>query len=140
MRNLFVKTVCAGILAANAGFCAAQPDQPAATVAQENGGVVMHRGSETLHLSVCGPGLLHIVAGPGDPKSASPDEPWLLHSCTPDHFDFSQDASFATLRTAQLQVTIALASGELTFANEAGGQLLAESDRRTRVYSFTLLE
>jgi alpha-D-xyloside xylohydrolase len=106
-----------------------------ATVEQQTGGMVMHRGEETLRVNVCGAGVVHIVAGPGDPQSASPEQPWLLHSCVPDHFDFSQDAKQATLRTAELQVSIQLATGQLTFRDAAGNPLLAESDRRTRVYT-----
>ncbi len=129
-------TICVGLLAATtAVFCAAQTEGPSATVSQETAGIVMHRGTETLRLSVCGPGVLHIVAGPGDPKSASPAEPWLLHACSPVHFDFVQDANSATLRTAQLQVSLRLATGQLTYLDAAGHTLLSESDRLTRVYT-----
>ena len=136
MQNRFRSTICAGLLmATTALLCAAQSDTPAATVAQETGGMVMHRGEETLRVSACAAGVLHIVAGPGNPQSASPAEPWLLHGCAPAHFVFSQDAQQATLRTAQLQVSIRLSTGQLTFRNAAGDPLLAESDRRTRVYT-----
>ena len=135
MRQLRSMISAGLFLAIAATVCAAQLESPAATVTQEASGLLMHRGEETLRLSVCGPGVLHIVAGPGDPKSASPAEPWLLHGCEPAAFNFSQDARIATLRTAQLQVTIQLATGQFTFLNAAGDSLLAESDRRTRVYT-----
>ena len=41
-------------------------DTAAITVEQDPSGAVLHNGSETLRLSVCGPGLLHIIAGPGE--------------------------------------------------------------------------
>lgn len=136
MHNLVRRAFCAGVLLATAGtFLQAQSDEPAATVAQQAGGIVMHRGDESLRVSVCGPGLLHIVAGPGTPASASPHEPWLLHGCTAAPFQFSQDAKTARLSTAELQVTLQLATGQLTFLTAAGAPLLAESNRRTRVYT-----
>ncbi len=122
--------VCASLVAEAA--CAAQ--NPVATVTQDTAGLVMHRGEETLHLSVCGPGILHIVAGPGDPTSASPHTPWLLRACTPDHFEFSQDLKQATLRTGDLQVSIQLDAGMLFFRDAAGNMLLSEFTRRTRDY------
>ncbi len=136
MRILLRGMISAGLfIVIVATLCAAQPEAPAATVTQQASGIVMHRGEETLRLSVCGAGVLHVVAGPGDPQAASPAEPWLLHGCEPAPFQFSEDAKTATLRTAQLQVTIQLATGQLTFLNAAGDSLLAESDRRTRVYT-----
>ncbi len=136
MRVFLLSVLCAALLSPSAAqLCAAQSDEPAATVHRESSGMVMHRGQETLHVSVCGAGILHIVAGPGDPRAASPHQPWMLHACTPHPFDFSQDSKQATLRTTQLQVSIDLATGQLTFRNAAGDTLLFESDRRTRVYT-----
>lgn len=137
MRAIFASAIYTGLLAATTiTLCSAQADQPTATVVeQQSGGMVMHRGEETLRVSICGAGVVHIVAGPGDPQSASPHQPWLLHACAPDHFQFSQNAKQATLRTAELQVSIELATGQLTFRDAAGHALLAESDRRTRVYT-----
>ncbi len=125
------------LLCACVAICttAAYADNAPATVTQDSAGVTMHYGEETLRISVCGPGVLHVVAGPGAAKSASPAEPWILQPCTPVHFDFSQNENQATLRTADLRVNLRLATGQLTFLNAAGQQLLAESDRRTRVYT-----
>jgi len=117
------------------GTAAAQTANPSADVTQDASGVTMHYGDETLHIAVCGPGVLHVVAGPGAAKSASPAEPWILQPCAPAHFDFSKDDKQATLRTADLEVNLRLATGQLTFRNAAGQQLLGESDRRTRVYT-----
>jgi alpha-D-xyloside xylohydrolase len=108
--------------------------QSAISVERTAEGLVMHNGDETLRLSVCAPGVLHIVAGPGDPNSASPVEPWLIHSCTPDRFDFEQTEKEAALRTSQLQVSIRLHTGQLFFKNAVGDILLFESDRKTRRY------
>jgi alpha-D-xyloside xylohydrolase len=106
----------------------------AASVKQDAAGLVMCNGEETLRISVCGPGVLHIVAGPGSPTAASPHAPWVISACTPAHFDFAQTDKEATLRTTQLQVSIQLNTGQLTFRDAAGDMLLFESDRRTRAY------
>ncbi|WP_446742155.1 TIM-barrel domain-containing protein [Silvibacterium acidisoli] len=108
--------------------------QATVTVSRTSDGLVMHNGDETLHLSVCGPDVLHIVAGPGDPKAASPVNPWILHPCETGEFQFNQTAEEATLRTAHVAVSIKLSSGQLFFKDSAGQTLLFESDRRTRLY------
>jgi alpha-D-xyloside xylohydrolase len=106
------------------------------TVEQDAAGAVLHNGDETLHLSVCGPGLIHVVAGPGDPKSASPAEPWLLHpdSCKGAQFDFSKTEKAAIVATSQLTVDINLKDGSLIFKDHAGKTLLAENGDSPRRY------
>ena len=123
--------VCFLALAAIAG--AAQNQNIAIT--HDETSLLMRQGKDTLRITVCAPGIVHIVAGPGEPKSASPEMPWLVKSCTPGGFDFGQDDKQATLRTTALQVSIKLETGALTFRNSAGDTLLMESDRRTRVYT-----
>jgi hypothetical protein len=125
--------------------CAAQ--ETAITVQKDAAGLVMHHGDETMHVSVCGPTVLHVVAGPGDPKGASPFTPWLLHPCEQGQFEFSQNQKEATLRTSALQVAINLKNSVITFRNAAGDQLLTEMDApiTLRIYrggdaDFTLYE
>jgi alpha-D-xyloside xylohydrolase len=113
---------------------AAFPQSAAITFEKTDVGLVMHNGIETLHVSVCGPDLLHIVAGPGDPQSASPAMPWIIRSCTPSPFDFSQNDKEATLRTSSLQLTILRNTGQLIFRDSTGNVLLFESTRRPREY------
>lgn len=113
---------------------AAFPQIAAITFDKTAAGLVMHNGTETLHVSVCGPDVLHIVAGPGDPQSASPATPWILRSCTPSSFDFSQDEKEATLRTSRLQLDIRRDTGQLFFRDSTGNVLLFDSTRRPREY------
>src|ERR1700733_11109431 len=82
-------------------------------VERQPSGVSVHNGSETLHLTVCGPDLIHVVAGPGNPLSGSPATPWIANPCQPDHFDFDSDAKTATLKTEKLQVRIDLKTAAL---------------------------
>src|SRR6185437_5951506 len=92
--------ICAAVV--SAGMVAAAPlvyaaDEAAITVEKDAAGMVMHHGDETVHVSVCGPTVVHIVAGPGDPKGASPFTPWLLHACEPGQFEFAQNQREATV-------------------------------------------
>ena len=43
-------------------------DTPTITAEQGQNGVVVHNGSEMLRLTVCGPSVIHVVAGPVTPK------------------------------------------------------------------------
>lgn len=93
-------------------------------------GVVVRSELETLHLTVCSPTMIHVVAGPGNPMAASPQQPWIVHPCQPQPFQFSQDEKFATLTTASLKVTIDRVKGRLHFMDAAGANLLRERDQR----------
>jgi len=106
----------------------------AVTVEREPGGAVVRNGDETVRVSVCGPALIHIVARPGDPKSSSPAEPWILAPCASTHFAFARDEKQAVVSTAGLRVLVNLADGRLTFQNAAGDTLETESDREPRRY------
>ena len=101
-----------------------------ATVERETAGVVMHNGAETMHITVCGPDLIHVVAGPGDPAGASPATPWIVNPCRPDRFDFTSDASTATLSTAKLRIRIDLKRAALRFDDATGKELLQEFGNR----------
>ena len=132
--KVFSNVVLCGL--AIAASAAAAQSSPTIAVEREVSGVVLHNGAETLHLAVCGPGLIHVVAGLGDPKSASPAEPWLLHpgTCQPGNFDFSQTAKEATVTTPQLIVTLNLIDGNLIFKDHDGKTLLAENSDSPRRY------
>jgi alpha-D-xyloside xylohydrolase len=129
IRMKVVVCIGAGMLMAAVSAIAA-PVQ----VEKTSAGLVMRHDDETLQLSVCGPGVLHIVAGPRNPKAASPTAPWLVQPCVPGTFDFIQDEKEATLRTEQLQVKIRLETGQVYYYDAKGELLLFESDRRPREY------
>jgi alpha-D-xyloside xylohydrolase len=95
---------------------------------------VVRNGDETLHLTVCSPTAIHIVAGPGDPTAASPLQPWIVNPCQPAQFEFTQDEKQATLTTSALKITIGLAEGNLIFSDAAGKPLLRERDSKPRSY------
>ena len=103
-------------------------------VERQTTGLAVHNGEETLHLTVCSPTAIHIVAGPGDPVAASRQQPWIVNPCQPGQFEFSQDEKQATLSISALQVTIGLTEGNLVFKDAAGKTLLAERGFKPRSY------
>jgi alpha-D-xyloside xylohydrolase len=110
------------------------PASAAITVERQPDGVVMHNGDETLHLTVCSATAIHIVAGPGDPAAASPQQPWIVNSCQPGQFEFLKDEKNVTVSTSALKVTIGLTEGNLVFEDAAGKMLLAERGFSPRGY------
>ncbi len=109
-------------------------ETPPVTVEQEANGIVVHNGTETLHLTACGGSVIHVVAGPGDPQSASPDQPWIVNPCKPDHLDIQRSTSAVTVSTPQLKVIIALDNATLVFKDANGKTLLEEDKRQPRRY------
>ena len=112
--------------------------QASATVERDTAGMVIHNGSETIHIAVCGPDLIHVVAGPGNPTGASPHTPWIVTPCTPDHFDFESDAKSGTVSTTKLRVQVDLKTVTLRFIDASGAVLLHEfAGREPRAYVAT---
>jgi hypothetical protein len=69
--------ICTGIgILATATAAIAATSAPSFQVERVSAGLVMHHDGETMQVSVCGAGVLHVVAGPGNPQSASPATPW----------------------------------------------------------------
>jgi len=107
---------------------------PGATVERDAAGVTIRNANETVRIVVCGPTLIHVVAGPGDPKGASPETPWLVTPCKPAPFDFTRDERRATLSTPALHLLVNLNDARLTFQDASGNVLDSESDREPRRY------
>ena len=112
--------------------------QASATAERDASGMVIHNGSETIRITVCGPDLIHVVAGPGNATGASPHTPWLVTPCTPDRFDFQSDANSATVSTAKVHVQVELKTVTLRFTDDGGNVLLHEfAGREPRHYVAT---
>ena len=105
------------------------------TVEKNVSGIVVRNGEEAVTVSVCGPSVLHVVASPKGATGASPETPWLVKPCQASAFDFAQDDKYATLKTADVQLTVSLRDALLTFRNTNGDTLLAESPKRPRTYT-----
>lgn len=110
-------------------------DEPAITVQKDASGLVMHKGDETLRVTVCSPTVLHVVASPTDAKSASPFMPWFVKPCEASAFDFTQNEKEATLTTSAIKLSISMKNGLLFYRNQKGEMLLMESPKRPRTYT-----
>lgn len=110
------------------------PDIPA-SVEEIPSGFLMRRGPESVRVTFCAPDVVHVVAGLGNPKGASPQVPWF-QSPEPRHPAlFTRTADKAVLRSPKLRVEADLKRGLLRFLDPAGKSLLQESDRVARRYS-----
>ena len=109
-------------------------DTTTITVEQEQNDVVVSNGAELLRLTVCGPGVIHVVAGPGNPQAASPASPWIVNGCKPDHFDFQRSAKEVTVSALPIRVKILLDTGQLIFQDAASQTLLSENPIQPRRY------
>ena len=148
MRPLFgvwrIGILLAGVAALSATCAAqvggAQVTGAHVTVEQQAWGVLVHNGTETMRITVCGPDVIHVVAGPGEPTGASPATPWIVNACTPDHFSFAQDDKAATVSTEKVRVRIDLKNAALAFDDVSGKELLREfGNREPRHYEPALV-
>ncbi len=111
------------------------PTPPTATVTQSATGFDTTIGPETLRVTVCADSIVHVVTRPNG-GDAHPAQPWLLaDACPGAHFDFTQDAKHATLKTATITVSLALDKGNLSFATADGKSFLHEGGNVPRTYT-----
>jgi hypothetical protein len=56
-------------------------------ISKQAGGVTVKTSTDTLHLTICSPTSIHVVASPdGTAEAATPQQPWLIKQCTPSQF------------------------------------------------------
>ncbi|HTX76160.1 MAG TPA: TIM-barrel domain-containing protein [Terracidiphilus sp.] len=130
MNRIRTSIVLVAAAAFSGAFASTAAQLAPYTANRDAAGMAVSNGAETVHVSVCAPGVIHIVAGPGDPKAASPHAPWIVQPCMPAQFDFTQTEKQASLSTPQVKVTIQLSNGVLAFHTADGNMLLTEFDRR----------
>lgn len=112
------------------------PGPPPAQVEQTSHGFRATAGNEVLTLTVCTDSVIHVVATP-DPSAPASPRPWILgeaQSCPGAPFSLAQDAKAARIRTAQLEVSIQLDRGNLSFRTANGESLLNEGNSIPRTY------
>src|ERR1700722_11254084 len=119
---------------------------PRITVQQTPEGLTAHINDETLHLIVCQPTVIHVIAGPGDPqtKTNTEQQPWITpNSCPGSKFTFAQNDKAATLTTSALKVSLSLHAGNLTYTKadaqpddnySASSDLFREGNQVPRTY------
>lgn len=128
---------CASSSTALAQFNPGNHSLPAITVERTEHGFAAKIGDESLHVTVCGDDVIHVVAGPGDPTASSPSQPWMMEaskSCPGASFHFAQDDKDANLTTAALKVEFSLKNGNLSYRDLQGKSLLREGSNEPRTY------
>jgi alpha-D-xyloside xylohydrolase len=131
---LFCLTLGSGQVKAQLG---AVPPLPPVTVNQVEDGMMAKIGDESLHVSVCGDSVIHVVASPKPLESLRHDQPWMLdsrQSCPGAQFQFAKADDTAALTTATLKVELSLKRGNLKYTNVGGESLLREGDAVPRTY------
>jgi len=101
---------------------------PPAQIEQKSYGLRATAGREVLEVTVCTDSVIHVVATPEPPASASL-RPWMLdaqQSCPGALFTLTQDAKAARLKTARLEVIVHIERGSLSFRTLDGESLLNE--------------
>ena len=111
------------------------PAPPAVQVTQSATGLDATMGAETMHVTLCAEGVVHVVTRPNG-GDAKPAQPWLVaNACPGAKFTFAQDARRATLKTSTITVALDLNRGFLSFATAAGKNFLREGSSVPRTYA-----
>ena len=113
------------------------PALPPVHVTQSQNGFDATIGDETMHVTVCADRVIHVTTRP-QPGLADLPQPWMLpaaQSCPGAHFEFSQNNRGATIKTAEMTVTLNLERGNLVFATADGKPLLREGNAVPRTYT-----
>ncbi len=111
------------------------PNATPATLEQLPSAVVVRKGNETIRITVCAPDVIHVVAGPGNPKGASPDTPWFVSPAAPQQPQVTKAGNRVTVKTSKMSVEIDLRMPLLRFRDANGKMLLQESPRVPRRYA-----
>jgi alpha-D-xyloside xylohydrolase len=105
------------------------------TLEETSTGILLHGAGETVSITVHAPDIIHVVAGPGTPKGASPQTPWIVAGGETQKPPVTQAGGKALLRTEKMSVEIDLEKGLLRFLGANGETLLQESSRVPRRYT-----
>jgi len=113
------------------------PALPAVEYAQSPDGITASVGNESLHISVCRPGVIHFVATPEPPNTVRRNQPWMLDakdSCPGAKFEVSQRTDTVLLTTDILKVELSLKWGSVQYSTIGSDSLLRERNSIPRTY------
>ena len=113
------------------------PPLPPVKVTPAPDGLTATIGSESLHISVCRPSVIHFVATPEAPATATRTQPWMLEpkdSCPGAKFQVSQTDDTAVLTTDTVKVELSLKWGNAQYSIAKGEGLLRERNSIPRTY------
>ena len=146
VRRISLASVCAFFLVAlHPLYAAFAPEAPAAgmqgpapermTAQASDGGMQLSNSRETVQITFCGSGVVHVVARPAGAASHSVAiEPWIMTACSPAKAKFASAADAAYTSTPELSVSADLAGGALRFQDASGKVILQESGLEPRRY------
>ena len=112
------------------------PGPPPENVEQTAKGFRAIAGKEVLTVTACSDSVIHVVATP-EPSSPVPPRPWMLdahQSCPGAQFSFTHDTKAVSLKTAEVEVTLGIDRGNLSFRTASGESLLNEGNSVPRTY------
>ncbi len=114
------------------------PPLPPVKVTSAQDGMTASVGTESLHISVCRPSVIHFVATPESFESVRHSLPWMLQareSCPGARFQFSQTTDAAILTTDTLKIELSLKWGSVKYSTIAGQDLFRERNSIPRTYN-----
>src|SRR5579872_459741 len=94
------------------------PPLPPVKYAKAQDGMTATIGSESVHISVCRPTVIHFVSTPEAPKVRQ-SQPWMLdskQSCPGANFQVAQTSDAAILTTDTLKIELSLKWGNVQFS------------------------
>ena len=99
------------------------------SVRKQNDGAVFTMKSGTLRILVCTPSMVRLVYAHGDSLPSRTDYVVLKRDRPAAEWTFDSTAREATLRSAELAVTVTFDNGAVTFADSSGKKLFVENAR-----------
>jgi alpha-D-xyloside xylohydrolase len=130
--SIFLYTAFAG---------AQEPAPQPMTAASAVGGMRLQNSRETVKVTFCGPGVVHVVATPaGAPAAPAEAQPWISAPCAPFQSSYGSTSETAHASTALLTVNADLKTGALSMHDSKGNVLLQENSLTPRRYKIVTID
>jgi alpha-D-xyloside xylohydrolase len=111
------------------------PHPAAMSVEPTAQGLSARNEGESLHVTVCAPGVVHVTARPVGDDAKPLERPWMLaNACPGAPFTLTQAGELRVLKTEGLTVELNPQSGSLRFRGADGHTLTREHDNLPRTY------
>jgi alpha-D-xyloside xylohydrolase len=101
-------------------------------VTREDNRVIVKTTKDVVRVEVCNDANLHISAASSlEALHHNSPAPWIVSDCNDEAFSLTQDHGNTIVKTAKIEVRIAMESGKLGFFDAAGNSLLTELTERS---------
>lgn len=111
---------------------------PAATMTAKamDGGMQLQDGRESVQVTFCGAGVVHVVSTPaGGSVRKAVAQPWIIAPCNASKSEYGSSATEAHASTPELTVSANLATGALQVRDASGKVILRENNIEPRRYT-----